>query len=195
MVVANAAPQLSHMNRRYLTAVHRLYGLSYSADVDIFVFNRYSVIPGHEPKACTCLTDIQNTRLIFNLSLIVVPYTRLFWPEDQGVRQPPKVAGPHKILHATVTGIDAHSLTLSRALPEAGVPEPRLSFDYLVYALGSHLPEPIDLWGPVNLASVPHDGTKPRGIEFLKRARKQITEAPSILVVGGGALGIRKQSH
>ena len=97
-------------------------------------------------------------------------------------------------MQATVTGIDTHSLTLSKAIPDAGIPEPKLSFDYLIYALGSHLPEPIDLWGSTSLASVPHDGTKPQGIEFLKRARKQITDAPSILVVGGGALGIREQT-
>lgn len=138
----------------------------------IFVFNRYSVISGHEPKA-------------------FVPYKRLFWPEDQGIRQPPKVVGPHKVLQATVTGINAHSLTLSRAIPDEGISEPKISFDYLVYALGSHLPEPIDLWGSISLASVPHDGTKAQGIEFLKRARNQIKEAPSILVVGGGALGIQ----
>ena len=97
-------------------------------------------------------------------------------------------------MQATVTGIDTHSLTLSKAIPDAGITEPKLSFDYLVYALGSHTPEPIDLWGSVNLGSVKYDGTKPKGMEFLKSAQKKIEEASSVLVVGGGALGIRK-SH
>lgn len=105
---------------------------------------------------------------------------------------PPKSEGRHLFLQASVTGIDTHSLTLSKAIPEAGITESKLAFDYLVYALGSHAPEPIDLWGSVNLASVSYDGTKPKGIEFLKGAQKQVEAAPSVLVVGGGALGIRE---
>lgn len=95
-------------------------------------------------------------------------------------------------MQATVTGIDSHSLTLSKAFPGAEAPEQKLPFDYLVYALGSHLPEPIDLWGSASLGSVKYDGTKPKGIEFLKSAQKQVEAAPSVLVVGGGALGIRR---
>ena len=96
------------------------------------------------------------------------------------------------MLHATVTGLDANSVTLSRAVPEAGLTEPRLPFDYLIYALGCHESEPIDLWSTQNLGSLPYDGTKPRGIEWLKAAQKRIKDAPSVLVVGGGALGIRE---
>ena len=86
-------------------------------------------------------------------------------------------------------------MTLSKAIPDAGITEPKLSFDYLVYALGSHLPEPIDLWGSVNLGSVGYDGTKPKGIEFLKSAQNRVKAAPSVLVVGGGALGIRESRN
>ena len=121
---------------------------------------------------------------------VVIPYDRTFWKVDQGSVAPPD-GSQHVVLHATVTRLEEHSLTLSRAIPEAGFAEPKLSFDYLVYALGSHPPEPIDLWSPLNVGSIPYDGTKPKGVQWMKAAQKRIEEAPSILVVGGGALGIR----
>ena len=77
-------------------------------------------------------------------------------------------------LHASVTSLAPHSLTLDRAFPEVGVAESdrTLRFDFLIYALGSHLPAPIDLWGPV--------------------ADEDEDEDEDVLVVGGGALGIRE---
>ncbi|EKM58396.1 uncharacterized protein PHACADRAFT_117301 [Phanerochaete carnosa HHB-10118-sp] len=137
----------------------------------LYVFPRYCVVPGHEFKA-------------------FIPYDRIFYKAEEGSIIPPK-NDRHLMLHATVTDLEEHSLTLSRAIPEMGVMEPKLTFDYLVYALGSHPPEPIDLWGSVNLGSVPYDGTKPVGMEWMKSAQKRIQEALSVLIVGGGALGIQ----
>lgn len=136
-------------------------------------------------------------------------------------------------------------ITLSKSFPEYGIEgrgerEPRLEFDYLVYALGSHLPTPINLWGPVGdedaevdsltasppssstpkqeqedlsssspSASLPppppsspsppsltpiQRGTKQGGITWLNRFRDRLERAASVLVVGGGALGIRTSS-
>lgn len=66
-------------------------------------------------------------------------------------RQDAVLDGTAHFLHAWVTSLSPHSLTLSRPFPEQGVEGavPTLKFDYLLYALGSHLPAPIGLWGPV----------------------------------------------
>ena len=74
-----------------------------------------------------------------------------------------------------------------------------LRFEFLVYALGSHLPSPINLWGPVADEDVEKAdvldvsrGTKEGGIAWLKKFQKRVERASSVLVVGGGALGIRE---
>jgi hypothetical protein len=109
-------------------------------------------------------------------------------------------------------------------VPELGVgADGVLAFDYAVYALGSRLPEPLDLWGARSLSfssdrtsssnstcpsnfdantvngnhkpailRAPYGGTKAEGIAWLKRKQRVIEEAASVLVVGGGALGIRE---
>ena len=123
-------------------------------------------------------------------------------------------------MHAQVTSLTPNSLTLSQAFPEHGITDPgrKLDFDYAVYALGSHLPAPINLWGPVNddpdVLSVTqgmvqdvsgkrkspivvtedstYQGTKPEGVDWLQRFRERIDKSSSILVVGGGPLGVRE---
>jgi hypothetical protein len=108
-------------------------------------------------------------------------------------------------------------ITLSRAVPELGVgADSMLCFDYAVYALGSRLPAPLDLWDCTSASSsastpssdgnadalngkpailrAPYGGTKAEGIAWLKRKQRVVEEAASVLVVGGGALGIREHS-
>lgn len=97
----------------------------------------------------------------------------------------------HLVLHATVQALTTDHIRLSRAFPEFGLAEPKIGYDYLVYALGSHAPDPIELWDSASLGNGGYDGTKLEGIAWLKRSQKRIAEAPSVLVVGGGALGIR----
>ncbi|OBZ73235.1 Apoptosis-inducing factor B [Grifola frondosa] len=162
----------------------------------LYVLPRYAVLQGHEHKA-------------------FIPYTHVF-PAAKEDAEP----SPHIILHAQVTSLSPHSLTLSRAFPEHGIEgsTPTLDFEYLVYALGSHLPAPIDLWGPVadepvietasvkqrkevetcgrptvpqTATSAPKQGTKPEAIQWLKRFQTRIDSVSSVLVVGGGALGIQ----
>ena len=123
----------------------------------------------------------------------------------------------HLVLNAHVTKLGPHSVTLSKAFPEHGIEgeEPTLYFDYAVYALGSHMPAPIDLWGPtigdVNASEHcspkvtgvdkpleasspqhPEPGSKSAGIQWLGHSQEHVRAAPSVLVVGGGALGIRE---
>lgn len=123
-----------------------------------------------------------------------IPYTNIF---DVGAEDPKDMA-PHYFLNAHVTSVSNNSLTLSRAFPEHGIDgdTPTLHFDYLIYALGAHLPGPIDLWGPVDPQEKPgkypkHDGSKASALNWLQRFKDRNEKAKSILVVGGGALGIR----
>ena len=116
----------------------------------------------------------------------------MFWKSDGTSVIPPHNSDRHLVLHATVTDLGTNTVRLSKAFPNLGVAETGLSFDYLVYALGSQEPEPIDLWGSSRLGSTPYDGTKSAGIKYLKSAQERIKEAHSVLVVGGGALGIRE---
>ena len=152
----------------------------------LYALPRFAVLPGHEHKA-------------------FIPYTNVFKP-------PPPVGPDAKpatdssvstniFLHATVTSLSPHSLTLDKAFPEHGVSDPdrTLHFDFLVYALGSHLPSPINLWGPVADEDVENAdvldvarGTKEGGVAWLKKFQKRVERASSILVVGGGALGVRE---
>ncbi|KAH9927882.1 iron uptake cluster protein [Amylocystis lapponica] len=135
----------------------------------LYVLPRYAVLPGHEHKA-------------------FIPYTTMFRGSD--------MSATSVVLHAQVTSLSPHSVTLSRAFPEHGVDSAtrRLPFDYLIYALGSHMPAPVDLWGPVADESVvipPSQGTKAEGMQWLKRFQKRVERSPSVLVVGSGALGIQ----
>ncbi|KZT69492.1 iron uptake cluster protein [Daedalea quercina L-15889] len=162
----------------------------------LYALPRFAVVPGHEHKA-------------------FIPYQPMFNFHDM------TPLAETIILHAHVTSLTPHSLTLSRAFPEHGIDEPgrKLEFDYAVYALGSHLPAPINLWGPVGddpeVFSVTkgmvqdvagrrqtpsavaegkgtnYHGTKPQAINWLQRYRERIDNASSILVVGGGPLGIQ----
>lgn len=142
----------------------------------LYALPRFAILPEHGHKA-------------------FIPYTNIFGNTAARVEGKPR----HIFLHAQVTSLKTHSLTLSRAFPELGINEQdkTLHFDYLVYALGSHLPAPINVWGPVDAedeqeqAKV-HDGTKAGGLGWLRRFRGMIERTSSVLVVGGGALGVRE---
>lgn len=62
----------------------------------------------------------------------------------------------------------------------------------MIYALGSLLPAPLDLWRTDTTSQLPlYRGTKPQGIAWMKQHQEIVKQAQNILVVGGGALGIR----
>lgn len=118
---------------------------------------------------------------------------------------------PH---HITYT---PHTIPLAAASTPSGSPliqatgEETLHFDYAIYALGSHLPLPIDLWGSRDSdhpseaqepdqkrnpqstdRTRPYKGTKQEGMSWLRSRQRRIEAARKVLVVGGGALGIRE---
>lgn len=124
----------------------------------------------------------------------VIPYTNVFL---EGAPKP-----NHIVLKADVTSLRPGSVTVSEAFPELGVPSTEIPFDYAVYALGATMPAPLDLWGKdprevgetlaQNMTNWEYRGTKPDGIEWLKERQKATRSPSSVLVVGGGALGIRR---
>lgn len=130
----------------------------------LYAFPRMSVVRGHEHK-------------------VFIPYTNMFQPalglKDQ-----------HVLLHANVIELDRGNRRVSYELiddKKAGIQW--LHWDYLVYALGSHLPDPINVWS--NRQHVrQYDGSKLMGVQWLRDAQDRIEAAKSIVIVGGGALGV-----
>ena len=137
---------------------------------------------------CFPVTNTKPVRLYPILPLfktnteIVIPYTKVFLTES------PKP--DHIFLQAEVTELRPNNVTLSRSFPELGIPTTTLAFDYAIYALGSHLPPPLDLWGPPT-GKTQYRGQKSEGCQWFKEKQQMIKDAPTVLVVGGGALGIR----
>ncbi|KIJ58471.1 hypothetical protein HYDPIDRAFT_102602, partial [Hydnomerulius pinastri MD-312] len=176
----------------------------------VYNLPRYAVLPGHEHKA-------------------FIPYHNLFnIPSTSNFTSSSALHG-HICIHGTITSLHPHHITYiphSATPPLAPSPtttpplessisnqpheehEQTLHFDYAIYALGSHLPAPIDLWGfqeqdrdvvppPFPRAiskappQAPYTGTKREGISWLRVRQRRIKEARSVVVVGGGALGIQ----
>ncbi|PLW38651.1 hypothetical protein PCASD_08224 [Puccinia coronata f. sp. avenae] len=75
--------------------------------------------------------------------------------------------------------------------PPPSDPAPHRTFqvrwDFLVYALGSHMPSPLHL--PVDTLR-----SKPNGVAFLEDQKEAIAQAHKVVIVGGGALGIQYAS-
>lgn len=65
----------------------------------------------------------------------------------------------------------------------------------MIYALGASLPSPVDVWGleagGMSIEGVPM-GCKKRGVRYMQQRAETMKKANSVLVVGGGALGIRQ---
>ena len=83
------------------------------------------------------------------------------------------------LLHALVTKITDTQVELDRSTPEMGAAIP---YDMLVMATGSQLPQPGTLPTSEKTASV----------QWLKDYQKKIQNASNIVIVGGGAVGVRK---
>ncbi|KAH8928287.1 FAD/NAD(P)-binding domain-containing protein [Atractiella rhizophila] len=153
----------------------------------LYVFPRLTVLQGHEHKAFIPSTAI------FDIPKIV----------KGGAGHPPVLpfsSGPpspdpksHKLLHAIVHSISLPDNTVTYRSLESGIEgeEETLRFDYLVYALGSQLPQPIDTW------SNGGTGVKSEAVAWMKNEGDWIKNASTpdgdtdVLVIGGGALGVQ----
>ena len=88
---------------------------------------------------------------------------------------------------------NASSLDLDLDLKDSGSSR-ELSFEYAIYVLGSKLPSPIDLWNDsTSTDKSSYGGTKREGIQWLQQKQVRLLQenVKRVLVVGGGALGIR----
>lgn len=81
-------------------------------------------------------------------------------------------------------------------------PEETIDFEFCIYALGSGMPDPCNVWSehpnlPPGIDNDEHLrglGSKKCGITWMEQRARDRKDAKRILVVGGGALGIRKCS-
>lgn len=102
-------------------------------------------------------------------------------------------------VHGNVSSLSAHSVSFTRLSsddPKHPVGQiESIYFDYLVYALGASLPSPVDVWGEessgLSLDGIPM-GCKKRGVGYMQKRSDTMARAKSVIVVGGGALGIRE---
>ncbi|KAJ7127888.1 hypothetical protein C8R44DRAFT_100464 [Mycena epipterygia] len=137
----------------------------------VYILPRLAVLAGHEHKA-------------------FVPYDNIFNISDsEGT-----AGSTHTFIQARIQSLGTHSVKLSRAFPEHGIDTDTLHFDFAVYALGSHLPSPLNLWNATPDGKPPlhaYGGTKAESISWLKGKQQTIEDAATVLVVGGGALGIQ----
>lgn len=167
----------------------------------LYAFPRVSVVPGHEEK-------------------VFIPYSKIFDPQSP---LGPVTSTNNELIHGTLTSL--HHQTVSQGqmkgrgiasyLPihESFHPSTNdqsqirtIVFDYMIFALGSILPSPINTW------SIPSSkldqetntilqedkrgywGGKKRGVRWLRESQDRIAKAQSILIIGGGALGVQYAS-
>lgn len=188
---------LRHMNRE--SCCSRAWVRTHFFFLDVYNFSRYAVLPGHEHKACTCTQPACSWTDQTNFSAIVIPYNNIPYSSLSDIHS----CSSHVRVQATITSIENHRIILSPNPQE--FQQSSLDFDYAIYALGSHLPSPIDLWnyqkeGGMKSSLEPpgipkYGGTKSEGVTSLRERQKRVEAATSVLVVGGGALGIRKLRH
>lgn len=78
---------------------------------------------------------------------LVVPYSGVYILIHTDLSAPPSAPLPdhYLVLHAQVSSLVSHSVTLDQSFPALRLGR-TISFSYAVYALGSKLPAPIDLW-------------------------------------------------
>ena len=165
----------------------------------LYAFPRVSVVPGHEEK-------------------VFIPYTKLL--------QPPAPLGPvrssnNELIHGVLKSLSHRDSEQSEGrgiasyIPIDETFNPNTShqsqtrtiaFDYMIFALGSILPAPINTWSipsgkldaeasqilPTGKADF--WGGKQRGVKWLRETQDRIAAADSILIIGGGALGVQYAS-
>lgn len=152
----------------------------------LYAFSRVSVLPGHEHKP-------------------FIPYTNLLLAEQEVAEARSskcRISGsPHLLLHANITKLESHRVHFKYLGADNVEKEPGfVDFEYCIYALGSSLPPPINVWStseesrkkPTH-SGIWH-GTKTEGRQYLRDEQDRIRAATSIAIVGGGALGIQYAS-
>ena len=109
-------------------------------------------------------------------------------PNEEDVASDPYAyAEPHLVVCGQVERIRDSYVTVKQNPGDSSAKHPLWSLDtidipytHLVYALGSHMPDPLR-----------HETyTKKEGIAWMKVNQKRIDESRDIIIIGGGALGV-----
>ena len=126
-----------------------------------FVLPRYSVYPSHEHKA-------------------FIPYSQLLHnnQHDANSHQHPSHC-ESRVIQARAVRITNGHIDLDRPVKGFGT---RISYNYLVYALGAKLP---------GFLSSVVDSDKDSSTSWIKSLQGKIDRSKNVVVVGGGALGIQ----
>lgn len=157
----------------------------------MYCFPRFTIRPEHAPK---CF--IPRSQVLTNGRVPPTPKDASPLPEVTG-------STDHTLIQGIITKLETNSVTVLKANADgtyddvkddgSDAPADRfetIAFDYAVYALGAGLPPPSDVWGEQGKRA-PGRGTKAGGMQWLADYGEEIKKAKSVLVVGGGALGIR----
>ncbi|MCO5549511.1 hypothetical protein L7F22_002983 [Adiantum nelumboides] len=94
-------------------------------------------------------------------------------------------SSPHLVLQANVTNItsthvEVESVVTSSSKSVWSIDKVAIPFSHIVYALGSHLPDPLRT----------ESRTKSHGVEWMQKFQKRVKDSQEIVLVGGGALGV-----
>ena len=168
------------------THFNREYERGPRLTLDAYVFPRYTVLSQHAPKA-------------------FIPYIHAFEPRKDEVIVPLPGHQPAlgknleghlgtrlQWIHGTALSLSSRSVTFKRISPSPIISEAveTLEFDYCIYALGATLPSPVDVWCKT-MRGAPH-GYKTEGVRFMEDRAEDFDKAKSVVIVGGGAMGIRE---
>ncbi|CAG7854872.1 SubName: Full=Uncharacterized protein {ECO:0000313/EMBL:CCA77728.1} [Serendipita indica DSM 11827] len=162
----------------------------------LYALPRFSVLPGHEYKAFIpyihVFTGQQSRHLIVQANVISMTN--------------------HSVTIAPIGGqVDRRDDILSSLGCVATADVQTIPFEYCIYALGASLPDPINVWKPwkdVDAVQGAHKadtsgsmsriplplGSKISAVRWLQHAQQQISALKSLIIVGGGALGIQLTS-
>ncbi|ORX37006.1 hypothetical protein BD324DRAFT_673725 [Kockovaella imperatae] len=92
------------------------------------------------------------------------------------------------LIHATVLGMTSHSVRFQR---HGASETEKMDFTYAIYALGSGMPGPVNIWTSDHGLGNGSTGTKRHGITWMEQQSQMFVNARDVLIVGGGALGIQ----
>ncbi|KAJ0422221.1 hypothetical protein BJY00DRAFT_280437 [Aspergillus carlsbadensis] len=102
-----------------------------------------------------------------------IPYTNLFTSLSAETKT------DNAVIQARVLSVHAHHITLDRPWPETSTPQ--IPFEYLVLATGTRLTAPAGM----------RDNEKMASVTYLQNHQNEIKNAKSILIAGGGAVGVQ----
>lgn len=192
------------------------------------MFPRFSILPDHAPKAfipyTKMLDPLDPSPSSSTPTAVKIPTPPLTPSSSTSSLDALSASVSDSSLplrtfvQGTVTSLTTHSVSFIRPasrrtslLSSAGStttlgtydfegPEETVEFDYCIYALGSGMPDPCNVWSehpnlPPGIDNDEHLrglGSKKCGITWMQQRAQDRKDAKRILIVGGGALGIRE---